>query len=204
MSATQNPIPAAPVNLITNPPIGEFDAIYTTYTAALLSNKYYANRLTFFRRVNKIYEIVLAIGTSTAVAGWAVFQENPGKTFWAIFAGMITLLVILKPILQIPKDIEDYANLYTGYRALTVNLRAIVTKIRRQEGLTPQTVELFDSTLKQYDGLVLKDVATSNKRIIDQCKKEVSEEVPPGSLWYPPNAHATLPAPGVTSGAPEV
>jgi hypothetical protein len=63
-------------------------------------------------------------------------------------------------------------------------------------------VELFDATLKQYEGLALKDVARSNKRIIDQCKKEVSEEVPPGSLWYPANAQAIPATPGATPSAP--
>lgn len=183
-------VPAAATaasNVITNPPKGEFDAIYATYTNALVSEKYYASRLTSVRRLNKIYEIVLAIGTSAAVAGWTIFQENPGKIFWAVFSGVITILVILKPILQIPKDIEDYTNLYTGYRALEVNLRAIVTKIRRQEGLTSQTIELFEATQKQYEGLSLKDEAKPKKRILDECRKEVEQEVPFGSLWYPAN-----------------
>src|SRR5713101_7086005 len=84
-----------PTNVITNPPLGEFEAIYDTYKRALRSEKYYASRLTFYRRANKIYEIVLAIGTSAAIAGWTVFQQNPGRVFWGIFSGVVTVLVIL-------------------------------------------------------------------------------------------------------------
>src|SRR5260370_27215312 len=114
MSAVPNAAPAS-TSLITNPPIGEFDAIYEAYKQTLLEEKYYANRLTFLRNINTLYEIVIAIGTSTAIAGWAAFQQVPlGKTSWAIFSGVVTVLVILKPILQIPKQIEEYTNLYTG------------------------------------------------------------------------------------------
>lgn len=196
MSAPQNPAPS-PTNIITNPPIGEFDAIYEAYNEALLREKYYANRLTLYRRVNKIYEIVLAIGTSTVIAGWAVFQANPGKAFWSVFSGVITVLVILKPLLQISKDIEDYTNLRTGYRALVVNLRSIVTKIKRQAGLTMQTIELFDATQKQYEGLSLKEDVTPKPKILAKCKIEVAQDIPPGSLWYPltPQASQQPPVP---------
>jgi hypothetical protein len=190
------PTTAAPTaNLITNPPKGEFDAIYEAYDKSLVSERYYASRLTFYRQINKVYEIVLAIGTSAAIAGWAVFQENPGKTFWAIFSGIVTILVILKPILQIPQDIEYFTNLHTGYRALVVNLRAIVTKIKRQEGLTPQMVEIFDATQKQYEGLSLKEETKPNRKVLDKYKREVAEEIRASDLWYPPASLATAISP---------
>lgn len=175
--------PVAP-NLITNPPRGEFDAIYTTYKDVMRTEKYYAYRLKSYQRLNKFYEIILAIGASTAIAGWAGFRDNPGKIFWGVFSSVVTVLVILKPILQIPKDIEDYTNLHTGYRALMINLRNIVIKIRRQEGLTPQVIDLFEATLQQYQGLSLKD-EIPNGRLRARCEAEVISEIPPDSLWYP-------------------
>ena len=75
MSATQPTAPTAS-NIITDPPIGEFETLYDFYIKALVSQKYYASRLTSSKRLNKIYEIVLALGTSTAIAGWAVFQNS--------------------------------------------------------------------------------------------------------------------------------
>lgn len=168
------------------------DEIYDFYRTALLSEKYYANRLTLYKRTNLAYEIILALGTSTAIAGWAIWQESrAGKIFWPAFAGVVTLLAVIKPILQVPKEIENYSMLHTGYRALCLNLEAIVTDIRRKEEMNPQAQQLLDAAEKQYQALALKDDVSPSKKLVRKCQNAVNQQIPVESLWYPTSAQST-------------
>jgi hypothetical protein len=165
--------------------IGLLNEIYDFYRTVLLNEKYYANRLTQYKRMNLAYEIILAVGTSTAIAGWAIWQESrAGKIFWSGFAGLVTLLAVIKPMLQTPKEIENYTMLFTGYRALYLNVDSIVTSVRRKEAVTPQDLQLLDAAEKQYQTLALKDDVNPNKKLVRKCQDEVNRQIPVGSLWY--------------------
>src|ERR671920_372235 len=82
--------------------------IYDDYTNALAFNKYNAQRLATYRRWNLCLDIVVALGASSVVGSWAIWQSEAGAPFWAIVAGVAAALAILAPILQLPKSIEKY------------------------------------------------------------------------------------------------
>lgn len=165
----------------------ELGVIYDQFRTAAMNEKYYANRLTHLTNWNRYYEIVLAIGTSTAIAAWAIWEQNNwGKVFWAGFSGVVTLLAIIKPFLKLPDQIEKYSTLHTGYRALYLNLQSIVSKIRRKSRLTPDVQELFDAAQDQYRALALSAVVNINEKVLERCQQQVLREVPVESLWYPP------------------
>ena len=164
----------------------ELNVIYDTYRNASMHEKYYGNRLTHLTNWNRSYEIVLAIGTSTAIAAWAIWEQNNwAKVFWAIFSGLITLLAITKPFLKMPEGIEKYSTLHTGYRALFLNLDSIVSKIRRKSAITSEVQELFDAAQDQYRSLALNDTVNFNQKILRRCQQQVLQEIPVNRLWYP-------------------
>jgi hypothetical protein len=161
--------------------------MYNTYRTAAMNEKYYANRLSHLTNWNRYYEIALAIGTSTAIASWAVWEANStAKTVRAIFSGLITLLAIIKPFLKLPEQIEKYSTLHTGYRALYLNLDSIVSTIRRRNGVTSEVQKLFDAAQEQYRSLALNDAVNINQKVLEQCQRLVNREIPVESLWYPP------------------
>jgi hypothetical protein len=165
----------------------ELGVIYDTYRTAAMNEKYYANRLTYLTNLNRYYEIALAIGTSTAIAAWAIWDINSlAKGFRAVFSGAITLLAIIKPFLKMPEDIEKYSTLHTGYRALYLNLNSIVSTIRRKSKVTSEVQQLFDAAQGQYRSLALNDSVSINQKILEQCQQQVVREIPVESLWYPP------------------
>jgi hypothetical protein len=164
----------------------ELNVIYGTYRTSAMNQKYYANRLTHLTRLNRYYEIVLALGTSTAIAGWALWTLNDWtKVTWSVFSGVITLLAISKPFLKMPEDIEKYSTLHTGYRALYLNLESIVSKIRRKSMLTSEVRELFDAAQDQYKSLALNDAVNINRKILNEMQEQVNQEITVESLWYP-------------------
>jgi hypothetical protein len=172
----------------------ELGVMYDTYRTAAMNEKYYANRLTHLTNWNRYYEIALAIGTSTAIAAWAIWEQNSwARVFWAVFSGLITLLAIIKPFLKMPEGIEKYSTLHTGYRALYLNLHSIVSTIRRKSAVTSEVQQLFDAAQDQYRSLALNDAVNINQKIVNQCQQAVIREIPVESLWYPPRQADLLP-----------
>ena len=167
----------------------ELNVMYDTYRTSAMNEKYYANRLTHLTNWNRYYEITLAIGTSTAIASWAIWDINSAaKAFRAVFSGLITLLAIVKPFLRLPEEIEKYSTLHTGYRALYLNLNSIVSTIRRKNGVTSDIQQLFDAAQEQYRSLALNDSVNINQAVLQQCQQQVIREIPVDKLWYPPSA----------------
>jgi hypothetical protein len=164
----------------------QLNAIYDTYRTALMNEKYYANRLTHLRKWNLTYEIFLALGTSSVIAGWSLWKDTAfGGKFWSVFGGVVAVLVVLKPVLQIPKAIEDYSKLHTGYRALYLSVDDIVSNINVSRAITQEAEILFDTAKKQYRELALTDSESINQEVLRVCQQEVNLKLPPASLWYP-------------------
>jgi len=81
--------------------IGKLRRIYDLYRTSLLNRLYSCHRLAVYRKWNKIVEVLLAVGTCSALGGLAVFKTGTGATVWAVIAAVAVLCNILKPILQL-------------------------------------------------------------------------------------------------------
>lgn len=104
------------------------EALHKTYQDAGLYQTYYGHRMTDYQRRNTAYEIALAIGTSGAIAAWPIWQNGVGQSMWAIFAGSIAILVILKPFLQFSNKIERYSKLYASWGELYYILQSLLNE----------------------------------------------------------------------------
>src|SRR6266404_9611082 len=84
-------------------PVG---AVYNELRTARLNVKYLQAKIHTLRNVNIAYEIVLAVATSSAVAGFSFWQQEFGKPIWASIGAAATLLSVIKPILRIPATLQ--------------------------------------------------------------------------------------------------
>lgn len=163
----------------------QLKAIYDLYRTALMNEKYNANRLTLFRRLNFFYEAFLALGASSTIAAWSLWKTETGRTSWSAFGGFVAVLVVLKPVFQIPKLIEEYSKRHTGYRGLYLSLDDMVSEIAVKKTLTPEDEVLFEGAKKQGKELALTDPEHVNEKLLRQCQEEVEQKIPPTSFWYP-------------------
>ncbi|HEY3767197.1 MAG TPA: hypothetical protein VGN44_00865, partial [Candidatus Angelobacter sp.] len=97
--------------------------IYNLYRTALLNQYYYSDRLESFQRRNKCVEIAQALGTSSSIGAWGIFHEGSGKYAWLVIAGIATIISIIKPFLQWPKEIERYGQLSIGHTGLYLDIK---------------------------------------------------------------------------------
>lgn len=159
--------------------------LYKTYRTALLNRKYYASRLTTFRKWNMALEIALAVGTSGTIGAWAVWSRGDGRYAWTIIAGLAAILAILKPILALPKQIERYTKLFAGYSDLYYDLEQMADEVRVSEGLRAETGKSYQRALDRFRKLSTDDDAKPDETLRWKCYRQVLTEIPAAALWLP-------------------
>jgi len=159
--------------------------LYDQYRTAMLNRIYYGARLANFKRWNLAHEIAIAIGTSSALAAWAIWQTDTGVKVWAIITGLAAILSILKPILQISKQIERYSKLFAGHGDVLFDLEALIIKVRNTKEITKEIENIFKQSLSRIKTLAPQDDPKPIRKLLNQCYAEVNKQVPADSLWIP-------------------
>lgn len=168
-------------------------AINDLYRSALMNKKYYEGRLSSYQRSNKMFEILLAVGTSTAVAGWGVWKvTNVGAVVWAALAGAAALAAVIKPILQLGREVERYSKLHFGYCSLFYDLDAMTFELRHSQVLPETAWSAFLQIRKRNNDLGLHDELKPKRTLLKKCQAEVLIEIPAGSLWLPKKTESEL------------
>src|SRR5438045_3793159 len=100
---------------------GYLKIIHGEYRTFLLNKKYYGYHLGRYQRINRTMEILIAVGaTGSGIAGLAVWQAGVGASVWAVISALSIILSTIKPILDIPKQIER--GIFAGQLAATLDL----------------------------------------------------------------------------------
>jgi len=165
--------------------IAQLIEVYEVYRDALLNRKYYAQRMTFHKTVNQYYEIILAMGTSSTIAAWAFWKTGLGELAWTLIGGLVAVLVILKPIFQLSKEIERFTKLYIGWKNLHYDLKELVTGIKSQETLTAEMLKQFSAAKERKRQVQEDEDPRPLKRLVRKYTDEVNEEIPLENLWRP-------------------
>jgi hypothetical protein len=166
-------------------------SINDLYRTALMNRKYYARRLRMYRRWNSAMEITIAVGTSSVVAGWGIWRlASAGATAWGVLAALAALMAVLKPILQLPKELERYSKLHIGYCSLYYDQDHIIFGLQHSNAVTQQIWESFLQIRTRNNELGLEDETYPDMKNLRQCQNEVLAELPQGSLWLPTAAEA--------------
>ena len=163
----------------------ELTDIYDNYRTASMNSKYYARRLTRISRFNAIYEATQALGASSTIATWSLWKSETGKQIWAAFAGLVGLLVVLKPFFKLHQKIEQFSKLHTGYRDLYYDLDQVVNEIKKTRSLTKSMTETLRAAANRFRNLAHEDEVSPSKRLLRKSQNEVNNEIPVSSLWYP-------------------
>ncbi|HJR07652.1 MAG TPA: hypothetical protein VJ842_10360 [Pyrinomonadaceae bacterium] len=165
----------------------ELKRFYDAYRDAYMNEKYYARRLTRFRRLNDTYEAALAIGASGTIGSWQIWNTSGlGGKLWAAFGGVVALMVVLKPFFRLASKAERSSKLYIGYKDLHFDLESLVEEVERNDFvITPEMQLLLTTAKKRYKTLALEDEIEPIRELVEECQKRVNEEVPAFSKWCP-------------------
>jgi len=159
--------------------------IYDSYRTALFKRKYYGYRLITSQQWNLAYECVLALGSSSVIAGWAIWKIGFGEYVWAIIAGLVAVLAILKPFLQLSKSIEQHSQSYVGWSAIYLDIREVVLDIQTKRIFTEEMLKLFSAAEGRIKKLDLSEEPKLIEGLKQRCVEEVKKDIPSESLWDP-------------------
>lgn len=159
--------------------------LYNEYGDAFINRLYYGDRLAKVKRWNLALEAAIAIGTSSAVGAWAIWRQDGGEAAWAVLAGIATVLAILKPILQLPKQIERYSRLFSGHGAACEDLESLVKTVRTARSYPKQVDDRRREIHERVKKLAEDDDPVFNRKLIAKVSREVLRDRPRSYFWWP-------------------
>jgi hypothetical protein len=161
--------------------------VYNELHTARLNVKYLQRKLRTLKRVNLSYEIILAVATSSTVAGFSFWQGGAGKAIWPGVGVVAALLSIVKPILKLPEAFQRKQELLASYMILDHDLNTIGLEIQFSKKYDEALRGQFARALERKSELVKKDIDSSvNERLRRRCYNEVLRELPADSFYIPP------------------
>lgn len=159
--------------------------LYQEYRTAIFNRKYYGHRLRIAKVVNRIFEIVIAVGASTAISVWTFWKTPVGAPVWQGVGMLAAILAVLKPPLNIAGDLERYTALMDGYSSYCFDTHTIIETARVDSRLDQKTWENFQASQKRLGDLAARDDTAPSKRLVERYFRETDKEVPANSLWMP-------------------
>ena len=143
------------------------------------------------RRLNRRdfwHEVLIAITTSSAVAGISFWGTVLGGWLWRAIGAVATILSVLKPLLRLRDKIKRTSELLASYHILDFDLNRIRIEIERRKKYEEPLAKQFLKALERKRELVKKDVESSiDDKLRVVCRKKVDREMPPESFYVPPD-----------------
>jgi c-di-GMP-related signal transduction protein len=122
---------------------------------------------------------------SSSIGAWGIFRDGPGKYAWIVIAGIASLISVIKPFLQWPKEIERYGQLSLGHTALYLDIKRLVEHIAVDQEVRDTTVKEYDGAILRYKELALKDDPKPIERKVQEFEVRVNEQIRIKDLWRP-------------------
>ncbi len=121
--------------------------VYDEFRTARLNVKYLEAEIRRLNRLNFWHEVVIAISTSSAVAGFSFWQTFFGGYLWTVIGGVAAILSILKPILKLQDQISKKQELLASYRVLDHDLIGFLLRLGIVRSTTTQFTDSFSGPL---------------------------------------------------------
>jgi hypothetical protein len=179
------------------------DIIYNSYRQQLLNSMYYTARLATYRKYNLWMELAIAVGAtgSGGIATLAIWGSITGQYAWLTISGVAALLGVIKPVLQLSKEIEKFTGLSTGHSSVYYDLKHLAEDIAISRSIPQGIVEKFSSIRERVANLGFHPAAHSHTALIQKLQAQVNDAIPLEKLWYPGSDAAGRPGKQQRAGA---
>jgi hypothetical protein len=156
---------------------------------------YYEKRLKQLQRWNLAVEILIALATSSGVAGLAFWKTDPGRIVWGGIAALAAIASAVKPLLGLARRVEATTQLRQGYLQSFLGFNRLAVQIEGDGEVTAAHVAQHDRLADQLEALAKQDEIDPRLRLLQAAQLQVAAEMPIEALWMPsagqPDAAAT-------------
>jgi hypothetical protein len=106
---------------------GAFDTFYVAYFQELLSDCLVRD----WQIIDEVTKVAVALTASgSAIAGWSLWSDPNGKTFWAVAAGIAAVLSIVHAALGVPARLRDHIASKRQFAGLRTDLETFRYRMR--------------------------------------------------------------------------
>jgi len=160
--------------------------VYDQLRTARLNELYYGRRLLSYERINFCSEVVVAVTSSSAVAGLAFWSSEAGNPAWKAMLALAAVVTVLKPLLNLTKRIRSYEELFSGYRLLFHDLKDLRIDISQAQDYTGEHQTRFKKIIEKQRLLADKSPERmEHGRVKSECQAVVLAEFPARAFFIP-------------------
>lgn len=159
--------------------------IYDLYRLSSLNAKYYGYKLKKWRRINYVFDIVIALSASSGIASWAIWQTDNGRLVWAVVGGIAALLAVVKSTFNVSNQVELLTKLFSGHQTNFLSLERTIQIVSDQEAVDDDVRGRFNSAFDRFAELSKHDDPYPDRKLLEFFQKHVNEEIPANRLWVP-------------------
>ena len=135
-----------------------------------LNRRYWRYVTTRYKVRDQWGRILLALTSSGAVAGWAIWDQYPSG--WQILSGLSAVVAIALPILNFPARVETAADLHGRWTELSAEYERLW--VAAEDGVSRLTdVEMQVLAQKENSFAPKEATVPYNKRLAATCQAEV-------------------------------
>ena len=173
------PEPAAP------PSRGVVLDLYDLLRAARFNVLYYGRKLWWLQFWAVTFDVVIAVGTSSAVASLAFWSATGVKTVPLALGAVAALLSVVKPTLALPKRVERVSGLWSGYLGVFQTADQIARAVRTDEAMTNRQRTLLGNLHDRMDAFEKNDDPSPDSAKLADLQRQVNDEIPIDDWWVP-------------------
>lgn len=160
--------------------------VYDELRTARLNVLYYESQLKTLTRLNTTIEWLLAVATSSTVAGSWLWKSEIGGYAWKALGVIAVFLAIGRPILNFTNKIKRKSETLGAYRELDhdfLNLKIKISQNRKYDS----TLKKEFQTLLKKKGEIIKKYKDEyvNQKLRSRCSEQVNKELPADNFYIP-------------------
>lgn len=159
--------------------------VYNELRTARLNVLCYESQLKVLTILNTTIEYLLAILTSSSVAGFWFWKNETGEFIWKLLGVITVILAVGKPILNLGSKIKKKSEIVTAYRELDQGFLHLKIMINQAREYGTSQIKDLQILLKKKEEIVKKYQDIVNDRLKNKCYKRVNEELPIETFYIP-------------------
>lgn len=170
-------------SVVSNHPVWD---LYDEMRTARLNIKCIQWELLRFRRLQRIFDVAIAISSTSSIGGFWFMQNFVGGYIWKIVGALSVVFTALKPVLKLTEKVRRSQELLTSYKILDHDLHVIQIEVRHRQRYDVESHKELMKVLKRKAEIVKKSQDSPvSEKLQRAFEAQVRREMPTESFYIP-------------------
>ena len=160
--------------------------VYDQYRTARLNVYYRESQLSRLQSRNFYIELVLALSTSSVVAGLWLWEAAIGGIIWKALATLAAILAVVKPLVKLSDQIQQKSKVLANWRLLDAGLEQLTLSVSQYRKYDDAMRSRFFTLMETKSTIIKEEPAEGiDQTLRKRCQEQVNQELPMDSFFIP-------------------